>query len=334
MSRIASLARLASALLALLCTSALGLSGCAGGCPQVTKIDDSVEAPGLVQMLFSVQCAGEPVTAVEGADLTLTEGGTDVSGSEAEWQLDPVSAALETYSLLLMDVSDSIIEQGTLETAQEVAVDFSESLVAQGQQVSVAIFDGDASIRTIVDFTSNAEDLADGIESIDAGDQLDGSTNLNGAVLAGLEILDGKVSEDVEAELVSVASLVIFTDGLDRAGRETHSKALNAVEGSNHETFVVALIDEEVEAEELEELGDDGFFRADDVAGLTSAFDDLISRLVAEVNKYYRISYCSPLRSPRTTLKVKVDWEGGSDTIKVSYPTREFGPGCALPSRS
>lgn len=310
------------------------LSGCAGPCPKVVKLDESIAPPGLVQVLFSVECSGEPVTALESSDISLTEGGLDVSGSEAEWRLDPVSAALETYTLLLMDVSDSIIEQGTLETARTVATDFSDSLIAQGQQVSVAVFDGDASIRTIVDFTTDAQELADGIDSIDADDQLDGSTNLNGAVLAGLEVLDNKVSEDVEAELVSVAALVVFTDGLDRAGRETHSKALNAVQGSNHDTFVVALIDEEVEADALEELGDDGFFRSEDVDGLTEAFDELISRLVAEVNKYYRLSYCSPLRSPRTNLKVKVTWDGGSNIAKVTYPTREFGPGCTLPSRS
>jgi len=310
------------------------LAGCAGPCPNLTKLDESVTPPGLVQILFSVQCSGEPVTAVEESDLTLTEGGTDVSGSEAQWRLDPVSAALETYTLLLMDVSDSIIDQGTLETAQQVAIDFSQSLLEQGQQVSVAIFDGDANIRTVIDFTTNADDIEDAINNIDAGDQLDGSTNLNGAVLSGLEVLDSKVNEDVEAELVSVANLVVFTDGLDRAGRETHGKAVNAVEGSNHEVFVLALIDEEVEAQELEELGEDGFFRADDVAALTDTFDELISRLVAEVNKYYRLSYCSPLRNPRTNLKVKVTWEGSASTVKVAYPTEDFGPGCALPSRS
>jgi hypothetical protein len=309
------------------------LSGCAGPCPKATKLDDSTAAPGLVQVLFSVQCSGEPVTSVQESDITLTEGGVDVSGAEAEWRLDPVTAALETYTLLLMDVSDSIIQQGTLETAQQVAIDFSASLLAQGQQLSVAIFDGDPSIRTVIDFTTDQQAIQDAIEGIDASDQLDGSTNLNGAVLAGLDVLDSKVSEDVEAQLVSVANMVVFTDGLDRAGRETHTRAVNAVEASDHEVFVVALIDTEVEATELEEIGEDGFFRAEDVAALTETFDELTSRLVAEVNKYYRLSYCSPLRNPRTTLKIKVTWEGKASTVKVSYPTKDFGPGCALPQR-
>lgn len=310
---------------------ALSATGCAGGCPDVKLLDSSVDPPGLVQMLFSVECANEPVTAIESADITLAEGGTDVSSAESDWRLDPVTAALETYTLLLMDVSDSIIDQGTLETAQEVATDFASTLVDRGQQVSVAVFDGDAEIRTIVDFTSNLQSLEDGIASIGPEDQLDGSTNLNGAVLAGLDVLDSVVNPDVEAELVSVANMVVFTDGLDRAGRETHSRAVNAVQSSDHEVFVVALIDAEVEAEELEELGEDGFFRADDVAALTETFDLLISRLVAEVNKYYRVSYCSPLRSPQTKLKLTVDWQESRDSVSVSYKTKDFGPGCELP---
>lgn len=303
-------------------------------CPQVSRIDTSVTPPGLVQMLFAVECSGEPVTALEEADITLAEGGVEVDPDEADWRLDPVTAALETYTLLLMDVSDSIIEQGTLETAQEVATEFARSLVQQGQQVSVAIFDGDPEIRTVVDFTTDAAAIADGIASIDAEDQLDGSTNLNGAVVSGIEVLDGIVDQDVEAELVSVANLVIFTDGVDRAGRVTHNKAVNTVGGSAHEVFVVALIDSDTEAEELEELGVDGFFRAEDVANLTETFEELISRLVAEVNKFYRVVYCSPLRSPRTTLKVTVTWEESNSSAKVTYPTKDFGPGCSLPPRS
>ena len=307
-------------------------SGCAGGCPDVQLLDSSAEPPGLVQMLFSVECEGEPVTAVEAADVTLAEGGTDVSSSESDWRLDPVTAALETYTLLLMDVSDSIIDQGTLETAQEVATSFASTLVDQGQQVSVAVFDGDPEIRTVVGFTDDMQELEDAIDGIGPEDQLDGSTNLNGAVLAGLAVLDEVVSPSVEAELVSVANMGVFTDGVDRAGRETHTKAVNQISSSEHDVFVVALISSDEDAEELEDLGDDGFFRADDVAQLTETFDDLISRLIAEVNKYYRISYCSPLRSPQTKLKLTVTWQEATSSVAVSYKTKDFGPGCSLPA--
>ncbi len=306
-------------------------SGCSGGCPDVKPLDSSVEPPGLVQILFSVECAQEPVTSIESADVRLAEGGVDVSAAESDWRLDPVTAALETYTLLLMDVSDSIIDQGTLESALEVATSFAATLVDQGQQVSVAVFDGDPEIRTVVGFTTNMRELEDGIAGIGPDDQLDGSTNLNGAVLAGLAVLDAVVRPSVEAELVSVANMVVFTDGVDRAGRETHTKAVNTINKSDHDVFVVALTSSDADAGELEELGDDGFFRAEDVAQLTETFDDLISRLIAEVSKYYRLSYCSPLRSPQTTLKLTVTWEESTDSVSVTYKTKDFGPGCSLP---
>lgn len=308
------------------------LAGCNNGCPEVEKLDTKVEDPGLVQMLFSVRCEGEPLVGLQADDVSLTEAGSEVSPSEAGWVVQDVVAALDSYTLLLVDVSDSIISEGTLEVTREVAADFGSSLIGLGHKVSVAVFDGDPNIRTIIDFTEDETALVDAIDSIDQDDQLDGSTNLNGAIVEALEQLDGKVVPDVEAELMSVANLVVFTDGVDRAGRVTHSKATSTINGSDHEVYVVGLVGEE-DVEELQELARDGFFRADDAAALTEAFADLESKLVAEVSKYYRLSYCSPLRNPRTTLKVTVHHGDKSSSVSFSYPTKDFGPGCTLPGR-
>lgn len=305
------------------------LTACGGGCPEVKRIDASTDEPSLVRMLFSVQCEHEPVTTITADDVTLYEGGAEVSRSEAQWALDPHSAVLEPYTLLLIDVSDSIIDAGTLDTAREVATEFVETLVERNQQVSVAIFDGSVEIRTVVDFTDDLDELVDAIDAIDAEDQLDGSTNLNGAILQGLDILDAIVTPDVEAELLSIANLAIFTDGTDRAGRETDAAARNAVNSSDHHVFVVGLVGED-DAEELAELARDGFFQAADSGDLFDSFGDLADSLVAEVNKFYLLGYCSPLRKPRTTLRVEVTHEERKDSISFTYPTKDFGAGCSV----
>ncbi len=307
------------------------LAGCEDGCPYVKKISEASSDPALVEMTFSVQCGGEPVTAITASDLALTENGETVSRSESDWVVHKVAAVLETYTLLLIDISDSVTEEGSLEVAQEVAVDFVEAVLEQGQLVSVAVFDGDPSIRTVVDFTGDIDELTEAIEGIGPEDRLDGSTNLNGAILAGLEILDGQVVPDVESELESVANLVVFTDGTDSAQRESDGAAQRAVDGSDHEVFVVGLVGDE-DVEELEQLGKAGFFQAADKDALVDSFQALTDSLVAEVNKFYRLSYCSPLRSPRTTLKVEIAWDDGQDTIETTYDTAGFGPGCQLPS--
>jgi len=305
------------------------VSGC-NPCPKVKTLDATASSPALVQILFSAQCYDEPVTGLSSSDITLFEGGEEVSGSESDWSLDRQSAGLETYTLLLIDISKSIIESGTLEVAQSVAVTFSETLLAQNQSVAVAVFDGHTEIRTIVGFSNDLDELTEGIEGISEQDQLDEATNLNGALRLGLEALDTQVAADVEGELISVGNLVVFTDGLDSAGRVSDASARSAVSSTAHQVFVVGLVGQE-DVSELSALAPDGFFQADDEGALLAAFEELADQLVAEVNKFYRLSYCSPLRNPRTTLRLEVTWEEKTSSVRFSYPTKDFGAGCELP---
>lgn len=322
--------RVAVVVLFLFCSGLL--VGCQT-CPEVERIDASAGAPALVQVLFSVRCDGVPVTDITVDDINLKEGGAEVSGTEGEWLVEPHRAALETYTLLLIDVSTSIlVDPDTLATARLVAVDFASALVADNQYVAVGIFDGDAEVRTLVDFTQSVDTLTTGIEGIGPEDQLDGSTNLNGAVHQGIELLDAQVTPDVEGELMSVGSLVLFTDGVDRANRQTSASARRAVSSSDHSVFVVGLVGEDA-IDDLEALGRDGFFQAEEPDDLVSAFGSLTSSLVSEANKYYRLSYCSPLRQPRTSLKIEVSYEDQQGSVSYSYKTDEFGPNCSLSTR-
>jgi len=307
----------------------ISLLGCSP-CPDVTILDSTSSDPALVQILFSAQCSGDPITNLSSSDLKVFEAGEEVSSSESDWSLDRQSASLETYTLLLIDISKSIIESGTLEVAQTVASTFAATLLEQNQTVAVAVFDGHEEIRTVVGFSSDLDELTAGIEGISEADQLDESTNLNGALRLGLELLDDQVASDVEGELISVGNLVVFTDGLDSANRVSDSSARSAVSATDHQVFVVGLVGDE-DVSELAALAPDGFFQASDEDALLTAFNDLAERLLAEVNKYYRFSYCSPLRSPRTTLRLEVTWEEKTKSIRFSYPTKDFGAGCELP---
>ena len=318
-------------LLLLVSLLAVPLAGCENSCPYVKKLDSSADPPGRVQMLFSVQCAGDPITDLAEGDVTVREDGDEASRSEAAWVLQDVTAELDVFSLLLIDVSASVVAEGTLDTAREVAAGFARNLTEQDIAVSVAVFDGDPEIRTIVEFTKDADALDAAIEGIDEGDQRDPSTNLNGAILLALDQLDAVVVPDVEAELESVANLVVFTDGVDRAQRESDTTARNAVESTEHDVFLVALTGEQEEADELARLGPDGFFQATESGELFTAFEELTSSLVAETDKYYTLSYCSPLRAGRHTLELEVALEQGSSSISFAYSAAEFGPGCTLP---
>ncbi len=318
-------------LLPLLLLPLLLLSACGPSCPNVQLLDSASSAPALVEMMFSVQCDGAPVTTITAADLTLTENNEPVSASESPWVLHPVAAVLPTYTLVLLDVSDVVSDENSLASLQETTIDVVEAALEQGQTVGVAIFDGDAEIRTIVSFSDDLQELTDGITSISAADRRDPSTNLNGAVILALLDLDAVQGEDTAEELHGFANLVVVTDGTDSAQRIDDATVQGTVADSVHEVFIIAVVDEEA-ALELEPLAKNGLFRASAYDGLVSPFQKLTDAFLAEIGKFYRLSYCSPLRSPSTWLEVQVNHGDGSASVSFNYETSGFGPGCELPA--
>ncbi len=281
---------------------------------------------------MSVQCDDAPVTDLSASEFTLTENGSPVSGAEGQFLLQRSDAALQASTLLLLDVSASVVAQGTLDITRAVATEFADAVLAANQGLAIALFDGAAEIRSLVDWTADATRVHTALEGLGPDDQVDPSTNLNGAVIQGLTMLDERLAPEVEGALLSVGNLVIFTDGVDRAARESSSAARDAVAAADHSVFLVALTGDDTTAEDLSPLARDGFFRADEPAELSAAFGDLAESLVAETQKFYRISYCSPLRRPRATLRVDVTREEETDSLTFAYPTGDFGAGCALPA--
>jgi Mg-chelatase subunit ChlD len=306
-------------------------SACGPTCPEIEKIDAVAEPPGLVQVLLAVRCDGAPVTTVTADGVTLTENDTALTGSEGGFVLERSDVALQARTLLLLDVSDSAVQDETLEITRQVALDFATDVIAANQRVAIALFDGAAEIRMFRDWTADLAAVESALAALGPEDQVDPSTNLNGAVIQGIATLDAALAPDVEGELISVGSLVVFTDGVDRAARESDSAARDAVSGSDHAVFVIALAGDDALVSDLEALAKDGLFRAEDPSALEAAFRDLSLALVAESQKYYRLSYCSPLRRPRATLKIALTLGEETDEISFSYPTGDFGPGCALP---
>lgn len=307
------------------------LAACEPSCPNVQLLDSASSSPALVEMLFSVTCDGLPVTTITAADLTLIEDGETVSQDETPWVVHRAAAVLDTYTLLMIDVSDVVSDEDHLAGLTEVTIDFVEAAMEQGQQVSLVIFDGDSEIRTLVAFSEDLQEVSDAINEISDADRRDPSTNLNGAITQALAELDIVLGTDTDAELGGIANLVIVTDGTDSAQRTDDAAAQAAVNDSKHEVFVVGVVDEEA-AVDLELLAKNGFFRTSGYDDVVSAFQRLTDALIAEVGKFYRLSYCSPLRNPSTALEMQVNHGDGSHSVSFSYETGGFGPGCSLPA--
>jgi uncharacterized protein YegL len=285
------------------------------------------ELPAKVSLFFRVDtCEGEPVSNLSAQDFEIREDGSLVSRYESQQAIGAKTEKFRLYSLLALDMSGSIVRANAVGSLQKAAQQYVDSVVtaqAAGGEIQLGIyaFDGRATPVPIVEFTSDPTRLKGGIACIaqDAcarpecaeyaarracGKDLtaDESTNLNGAVLSGLDRLDGAVKADtVVAQKES--ALVVFTDGTDQAGYVPQAEVNRRVQESKAHVFAVGL-GGEAAPDVLRQLGKDGYEQAANVEGLSRAFELIAQRVRSLASRFYLLEYCSPKRSGVHQLEV------------------------------
>jgi len=311
--------------------AAAALGGCTNPCPQPTRVDEMARAPGRVDLLFEVTCSDAPFDSLDASQLRLVEEGVEVSDPDT-WVVRRVADAMPTWSLLLVDVSQTTtIDEETFEAVREGARLIATSLAERGEFVGVHMFDGATYLREISVFTDDPVALSAALDDFTAEDQVDGSSNLHGALVAGLEQLDAQTASTPASPLVGVGQLIVIATDVDRSGRVTASKVTSAMRGSAHGRFVLSVGDQTM-ADALSDLAPTHVLwtdSLDDVAGSTA--EDTVELAASRADSHYLLSYCSPLRSGRASLEVELTIGERSRAVKTTYDTTDFGPGCSLP---
>ncbi len=297
-------------------------------CPsEMRLLRGETVGPSVVRLFLSLRdCEGGGIIDAAEADFTIQEDGEELSLSENDRQMIPQEAAYEVKDLLLLDMSGSLAESGDLALIQQAVTRFTESL--DSQEIAIYAFDGREDIQLIADFTDDQEALAAAIASLDTFAVEGSATNLNGAVLRGLEALDLAASgSSGPGGRYFVGNLTTLTDGSDQAGRETDEAAAAAVQSSPHATFTVG-IGEGTDADHLQALGADGSWTVADVDALEDAFAQLAERIQDLADSLYLLGYCSPQRSGQHTLKITHESASGGDSLKMSFSADGFEEGC------
>ncbi|HEX8792057.1 MAG TPA: vWA domain-containing protein, partial [Polyangiaceae bacterium] len=250
MKRAISLAFRASVLLL------LGATGCAG--LQLTPIKTTQQRPSNVAIYFKVQKeGGDPVGGLTADKFRIYEDEQLVSQYESKQTiLNPEVTAVH-YTLLLVDMSGSITESGQADALVEAAKSFSDR-VGKTQKVGVYAFDGEAKLHSVVPFTEAQGQVQGGLEGLRKYKAKDPSTNLNGAVVEALREL--KSSLDKEKKPLKFGTLVLFTDGTDRAARVSRDDMKKEIEDDkykDYEKFAIG-VGAEVSKAHLEDVGKDG----------------------------------------------------------------------------
>jgi hypothetical protein len=297
----------------------------------MTPIKAAQQRPSNVAVYFKVQASsGDPVGGLTADKFRIYEDGQLVSQYESKQTILNPQVAAVNYTLLLVDMSGSVSESGNGDTVAEAVGAFTERLEKE-QKVAIFAFDGSPDLYPIVPFTDQRGSAKAGVAQLATFKPKDPSTNLNGAVVKALDQLDSALSR--ASQPLKFGTLVVFTDGTDRANRVPTAAMLHQIHDKPFDVFAIGL-GAEIKASQLEEIGKSGTAMATDKNAVVKAFDDVGARVEARTKSFYLLSYCSPARAGRHEVRIEAvvkDAQGKGEktgSLVSNFDATGFAPGC------
>jgi len=307
--------------------TAMVAEGCMLGGVHVEQVATSTQKPSNVAFYLSVSNGDAPATGLNEKNFHIFEDGAELTPEQTQQALLPRDEAAVHRVLLLVDMSGPVTEGDTRHQIAMAAARFvARAHVAE--PVTVYAFDGGPSIRLIAEVPQGADDVAE-LPQLEGYTPTDSSSNLNSAIIESLAQLDARLMTSQKP--LRIGALVIFARGPDLAGRVADSKMTEALDESKDLIFAISIKD--VPGFRTSRIGRSGTFEADSPASLLHTFDEAGGRLGDLVGGYYLLSYCSPARAGKRSVRVRVittDEEGkelsGSTTTDVD--ATGFTSGC------
>ena len=304
------------------------LLGCLGGGVDVKRINSAQKKPNNVWVFFTVTKGDEPVGGLSAEDFTIYEDGEEVSKFESKQVIQNPEVAAVMYTMLLVDMSGSVTASGQVDALVDSAKSFAER-VGKTQKVGVYAFDGSEKLHSVTPFTEAKGSVEGGLEGLRRFKPKDPSTNLHGAVVEGLREL--KQSLDKEKKPLKFGTLVVFSDGSDRAARVSRDemkKEMGEDKYDHYEMYAIGVGAEMVKAH-LEDIGRNGTELVADRAKVSEAFEKVAARLEAHMKRFYLLSYCTPARKGEHEVRIeahKKGDDGGSGSLEYKFTAEGFGP--------
>jgi hypothetical protein len=304
-------------------------SGCTG--LHLTPIKSSQQRPSNVAVYFKVETkSGDPVGGLTADQFRIYEDGQLVSQYESKQTiLNPEVTAVH-YTLLLVDMSGSVTESGTGDTLVQAVGTFGDHVEKQ-QKIGIYAFDGSPDLYPIVPFTDQSGSTKAGVQQLSTFKPKDPSTNLNGAIVKALDELDNALGKAPQP--LKFGTLVVFTDGSDRAGRVPPETMRQHVKEKPFDVFAIGL-GAEIQETQLKDIGKNGTAMAADKNSIVKAFDDVGGKVEARTKSFYLLSYCSPSRAGKHAVRIEAVYKdaqgnnGQSGSLESDFDATGFAPGC------
>lgn len=302
-----------------------------------------VDLPGRMSVLVQVTDLNDnPVAGLTNENFSLFEDGQQVSRTESQQQLLPRPRVFRSFTHLLLDLSGSVaqtpegkaaeiaaarafIEEVTQEPENFVAI----SWFFGGQHIAPALLDD----LTPLGFTNDADLLIEAVENVDFIQVTSTSTNLYGAIIEGLDVLDVALATSQSGAEFESLTLVTFTDGTDQAGLVSRQDAIARLNAPDHSYNAQAIgVGTEIDTATLEAIGPNGFLLAENLGDLSNTFGEVGGNVRDLANSFYLVGYISPKvhsTQPRT-LTVQASRGGHTATKDYSFVPQYFSGGAGF----
>lgn len=303
---------------------------------ELTLLNQESKPPANVTIFYKADFSnGDAVPDLSTTDIKIFEDGELISDFEAERAFIEDSAEFKFSSVLLLDLSGSILDAAALPTLKTAA----EELIGEvfrddnNRSIEMAIywFDGEQSIHLLENFSSDTTILIQSVRQITSDISSDNSTNLNGAVVQAVSVIEQRLALQSSNVSLSAGSILIFTDGKDRAGRVDEFTALATVENaSDNISSLTVGLGGEIDRDVLQQYGKDGFEFADNLQNLTNSFRKIAGKIRDEANSFYILEYCSPKRAGIFSLKIEALKNRKRGSLETSFSADGFTGGCQV----
>ncbi|HEY4186477.1 MAG TPA: VWA domain-containing protein [Polyangia bacterium] len=302
--------------------AALACFSAACGGLNLQLVDASVRKPSNVAVYFTANTSsGEPVADLTQNDFHIYEDGKPVSTLESQQTILQQEIAAVHDTLLLVDMSGSVVGSGDMPALMSAAASFADR-VGPYQKVAIYTFDGSPHINPVVAFGGSVHA---GVAALGHYHPRDPSTNLNGGVVEAVQVLARQM--DSAPQPLRFGTLVVFTDGTDRAHRVSDDEVKKTLDTAAFETFAIG-VGAEVDQNELRAIGRSGTFASQNRADIARGFDDVADRIEAASRRYYLLSYCSPSRAGEHTVEIEAVADGRRGRLSHHFDAGGFGPRC------
>ena len=268
------------------------------------------------------------LTNLEGADFGIRGRPTPGDGASAVLLQD----GMHTFVTLVLDLCinrdhlDEVIA-GARSLVSRLKEGRDDSV-----QIGIEVFAGDRELTRWQAPNLETDVLLDRLSAIgEFTPEADDVTNLNGAIVRGLE----RLAADTErfrlrnrGGAFTTEHLVVFTDGADTAGFEDSAAVQARLAAHSAEVTIVGLASPELSTEALS-LISNNLLVSPSVASLRRDFQASAARIVRAMERTYLLAYCTPQQDGEHTVTVRLRGAENQTAAQFSFTAADIAaPGC------